>query len=630
MKIIHQLRDTLTHSALGLAALLLSAVPVRANTTVGDWSFLSSANPGWSLWRTATPTATGVQLGTVGGQEGGIYMSESGLTATNCGVEMIYTASNVGDDYRTYLRMYNGTEAVGLGTVGGNVFLSGWDSNFNPPSWEVSAAALVDGAKHSLALVLLDDGTVNAYLDGTLLASRTGLSPTAALTTIGVGNEISGGWYIPRGTVVERVRTFAFDSGTFDTADLLEVAAAGAVDPGTATVSASPTTVDNDGSSTATITVILRDSVGTGVPGKVVALAKTAGPGSPVITAVSDTTSGTGVATFTVACDTVGDYVFTATDITDDPNVAVTASATVTFANLPWKHHAWTGDEDSGIINGATYTAAVNFGDDTAVGAGGGPVTVNGIPFLASATSGTGYTLGGATEVNGGGAGEFVTGTSATLAAGFIYGGNPRTITLSGLTPGATYETSLFAFGWENSGRLIEFTSGTDSRTIDQDLYGQGKGIRITYTFVADSGTKELTAAQGPGGSFHLSAMANRLVSGGTPANYAGWLSANPIAGSQAANLDHDNDGVSNGIEYFMFGAVDTTRVDANPGIVAGTVTWPHAGAVTSWEVQVSNDLDHWDPAAAGEVDTTSSPGNVIYTLPTVDPRKFCRLMVIP
>ena len=54
--------------------------------------------------------------------------------------------------------------------------------------------------------------------------------------------------------------------------------------------------------------------------------------------------------------------------------------------------------------------------------------------------------------------------------------------------------------------------------------------------------------------------------------------------------------------------------------------------AVTSFEVQVSDNLSDWASAAAGDVDTTRSPGNVIFTLPTGPgiTKKVCRLMVVP
>ncbi len=64
------------------------------------------------------------------------------------------------------------------------------------------------------------------------------------------------------------------------------VTPAGPVNAGQSTVDASPAAVLADGTSTSTITVTLRDSVGTPVGSEGVTLANTSGPGSPVISPV--------------------------------------------------------------------------------------------------------------------------------------------------------------------------------------------------------------------------------------------------------------------------------------------------------------------------------------------------------
>jgi hypothetical protein len=46
--------------------------------------------------------------------------------------------------------------------------------------------------------------------------------------------------------------------------------------------------------------------------------------------------------------------------------------------------------------------------------------------------------------------------------------------------------------------------------------------------------------------------------------------------------------------------------------------------------VQVSANLSEWSPADPLDVDTTSDPGLVIYTLPKGASKKFCRLVVTP
>ena len=112
--------------------------------------------------------------------------------------------------------------------------------------------------------------------------------------------------------------------------------------------------------------------------------------------------------------------------------------------------------------------------------------------------------------------------------------------------------------------------------------------------------------------------------------SYTTWAAAN--AGGQAANLDFDHDGMANGVEYFM-GATGSTFTP-NPPLVntAGvrTVTWPRDPAATaSFKVQVSNDLTTWTDVVPPDPSIdTSNPNQVTYTLPSVDPRKFCRLVV--
>ena len=101
-----------------------------------------------------------------------------------------------------------------------------------------------------------------------------------------------------------------------------------------------------------------------------------------------------------------------------------------------WTYAPWTGDADSGITSAATYTVAVNLG--------GSAVTVNGVACQASALSGANFSIGGALSTYNGGTPN-ITGNSLTLASDFIYHGQPRTVTLRDLTPGATFETTFFS-----------------------------------------------------------------------------------------------------------------------------------------------------------------------------------------
>ncbi|MBN8459527.1 MAG: autotransporter-associated beta strand repeat-containing protein [Verrucomicrobia bacterium] len=112
-------------------------------------------------------------------------------------------------------------------------------------------------------------------------------------------------------------------------------------------------------------------------------------------------------------------------------------------------------------------------------------------------------------------------------------------------------------------------------------------------------------------------------------ASYDNWALAN--AGGQSADLDFDHDGVPNGIEYFM-GATGS-GFTANPAI--GTdrrVTWPRdpAAVVSSFKVQVSENLSAWTDVAPADPDLQIAADSVSYTLPAGGGAKFCRLVVAP
>ncbi len=255
---------------------------------------------------------------------------------------------------------------------------------------------------------------------------------------------------------------------------------------------------------------------------------------SPITIAAGTTT---GTATITITADSIHEVngetviltmgtptnatkgatlVHTAT-ITDDDNTAPTAYAgpdqtaallTNDSVTLGWSFAPWTGDADSGISSGSTYTAAHSFGNNRA------SATVNGVTFTESfATSGTGWSIGGAVINWEGDDDAAVSGNSELLAQEFVYNGNPRTVTFTGLTVGQTYEASFFSVAWETGLRVSTFsTPGVTSSTINQDQYGNNNGIRIACVYTASATTQTLTITPQTASTFHLYAMANRVV----------------------------------------------------------------------------------------------------------------------
>lgn len=115
---------------------------------------------------------------------------------------------------------------------------------------------------------------------------------------------------------------------------------------------------------------------------------------------------------------------------------------------------------------------------------------------------------------------------------------------------------------------------------------------------------------------------------------YATWATAN--ASGQGPELDHDNDGVKNGIEYFMGQTGSGFTFLPGPVTAGGvtTVTWTRdpAATVSSFAVQSSATLNagDWTTVPAGDVNL-SDPAKVIYTFPApLNGKRFVRLSVTP
>ena len=115
------------------------------------------------------------------------------------------------------------------------------------------------------------------------------------------------------------------------------------------------------------------------------------------------------------------------------------------------------------------------------------------------------------------------------------------------------------------------------------------------------------------------------LSIGGTTNPYTTWASAN--AGGQTAGEDYDNDGVENGIEYFM--GETGSSFTAMPGLdETNTITWPmDLNFEGTYEIQTSPDLGTWT-----NVDPRPLPsgGTLSYLLPTGLGKQFVRLLVTP
>ncbi|MFD0894606.1 autotransporter-associated beta strand repeat-containing protein [Luteolibacter ambystomatis] len=273
----------------------------------------------------------------------------------------------------------------------------------------------------------------------------------------------------------------------------------------------------------------------------------------------------------------------------------------------------------SGVISGTGALTKVGAGILTVTGTntytGATTVSAGTLAGTGSATSALGVGSGG-TVAPGSGIGTFKV-AGATLATGATLAlqidstaitsdrldstGGDLTITGANLTF-ADLGSGTLPLGTKLT--LADYTGHTLTGTFN----GLAEGATVTV------GTNTFALSYVDGSTITLTVQA--------PVGYSSWAAVN--AGGQAANLDYDNDGVRNGVEYLMgqTGSSFTT----NPQIVSGTITWPKdPGAVASWVVQTSTDLVTWTTAPSG----VSDLGNAIqYVVPMGSGPFFVRLHV--
>jgi hypothetical protein len=154
---------------------------------------------------------------------------------------------------------------------------------------------------------------------------------------------------------------------------------------------------------------------------------------------------------------------------------------------------------------------------------------------------------------------------------------------------------------------------------------------------VPDAGTasQPVTFTPTDGANYNTASTMVNVTVDAAASGYSTWTGTN--AGGAAADVDTDNDGVPNGVEYFMNSATGFT---ANPPLVttAGvrTITWTNGGNIpstaygTQFVVQTSQVLGIWTTVLSGDPNLSNVSGAVSYTLPTGAGKIFVRLVVTP
>ena len=204
------------------------------------------------------------------------------------------------------------------------------------------------------------------------------------------------------------------------------------------------------------------------------------------------------------------------------------------------------------------------------------------------------------------------------------------------LNAGDTLQMTLYLYRASNSGVLqVSFLNGTTTlASQDIDTSTQDANTWKDYTF-SQSILTGVTATdlqlkfQNVGGKVSwLDNVSNvSVTTGGGSGSYADWASTNNVTGG--VDGDSNNDGVPNGIAYFMGVTGPATNPGLNPG--TNTVTWPMSATFQgTYVVETSIDLGTWTPAVSQP--SRNGDGNLVFTLPPGAPggKSFVRLVVTP
>jgi len=224
----------------------------------------------------------------------------------------------------------------------------------NPNAAAINGVAFTDtylaNLKNTATTVLTNScgGTATAVAGGSSLSLGGGTIPAngSCVLTVQVMASASVS------NTIASVATTNAGNGSSVSAALQVISAANS------TVVANPTSVADDGVSTSTITVTLKDTAGNPVAGKTVTLSQDVGKHS-TITTLSGTTDANGQAIFSVK-DAVAEAVtYTASDITDGTVIVQTAS--VTFSSIS-SFNAFETSTAASVTSGRIYTKLAGTG----------------------------------------------------------------------------------------------------------------------------------------------------------------------------------------------------------------------------------------------------------------------------
>ena len=173
--------------------------------------------------------------------------------------------------------------------------------------------------------------------------------------------------------------------------------------------------------------------------------------------------------------------------------------------------------------------------------------------------------------------------------------------------------------------RAFTLISGGYAGTFTEIVDATTPGNYIVFTGVTGSSFTAKTWGTGSGGFNHLGPAGIQIREAAAVSGFTAWANAN--APGQTVDQDHDNDGVKNGLEYFM--GQSGSSFTAMPVLDGtNTITWPMDAAYSgTYEVQTSPNLGTWTNVVPRP---TPSGGSLSYLLPTGLGKQFVRLLVTP
>ncbi len=362
---------SVTANGTATSTVTVTLLDANGNPVVGDDVTLTPNSGSSTVSDTSGPSGT----------NGTVTFTVSDITAQT----VVYSAEDA-------------TQTVPLSATAEVTFTAGRANDFRSTVTANPTPVTADGISTSTITVTLRDANGNPVAgDDVFLDQGSDSSDISAASGPSAAN----------GTVTFTVSDTTAEDVTYTAIDdsagaiINETAAvdfvAGPTDAGTSTVTADPTSVTADGTSTSTVTVTLRDANGNPVVGDDVTLTQGEGSSS-AISDPSGPSAADGTVTFTVSDAVAEDVTYTATDTTVPVGINQTAEVTFTPGPTDAGTSTVTADPTSVTADGtSTSTVTVTLhdangnpivGDNVILSAGSGSSTMS-VPSGPSAADGT-------------------------------------------------------------------------------------------------------------------------------------------------------------------------------------------------------------------------------------------------